>query len=393
MKNKLSVIVLLLFTVFVGFGIIIPVLPVMVEHTGNANTHMGLLLTLYSAASFIMSPIWGSWSDRIGRRPIILIGLFGFAVSFFLFGLADERLWLMYASRIIGGLFSGAVTSCAVAYVADITSEENRTKGMGMVGMAIGMGFVIGPGVGGLLSLFGYSVPFFAAAALSLAALVLARKVLTESLTQDKRSLISRENQSSRWTAFSGVSKYLYILSFLVSFTLAGLEATFQLYEMAKMNLTVLEASAMFFVNGLVGAGIQGGVVRKRIKKGGEGRAILLGLLLSSAGFFLLLLPGNWLMTTLYLCVFGAGNALIRPCVTSLITQKTAVSHGLATGLMSSMDSLGRIMGPLLMGSILYSFNIHWPFAFGGAVCLAAILLLARFSTTIRTDEKAANLV
>ncbi|WP_438446679.1 MFS transporter [Gorillibacterium sp. sgz5001074] len=392
MKNKLSVIVLLLLTVFVGFGIIIPVLPVMVEHTGSANTHMGLLLTLYSAASFIMSPLWGSWSDRIGRRPVILIGLSGFALSFFLFGLADERLWLMYVSRFIGGLFSGAVTSCAVAYVADITTEENRTKGMGMVGMAIGLGFVIGPGVGGLLSIFGNSVPFFASAGLSLLALLVAYRVLDESLTPDKRALQAAGKKQSRWTAFSGVSKYLYVLSFLVSFTLAGLETVFQLYEMERMNLSVLGASGMFFANGIVGAAIQGGVVRKRIKKGGEGKAILLGLLLSSAGFFLLLLPGNWLMTTLYLCVFGAGNALIRPCVTSLITQKTTVSQGLATGLMSSMDSLGRILGPLLMGSVLYSYSIFGPFAFGGAVCLAAILLLARFTITTRTSEKAANL-
>jgi MFS transporter, DHA1 family, multidrug resistance protein len=390
MKKQLSVIVLLLLTVFVGFGIIIPVLPLMVEHTGSANTHMAWLLSLYSAASFLMSPFWGALSDRIGRRPIILIGLFGFAFSFFLFGLADERLWLMYASRIIGGLFSGAVTSCAVAYVADITTEENRTKGMGMVGMAIGLGFVIGPGVGGLLSIWGNSVPFYAASALSLLALCFAYMVLAESVPKDKRSGADRRNQPSRWTAFSGVSKYLYVLSFLVSFTLAGLETTFQLYEMEKIGLTAVGAGAMFFVNGIVGAGIQGGIVRKRIKKGAEGKAILLGLILSAAGFFLLLLPGNWLMTTLYLCVFGAGNALIRPCVTSLITQKTVVSNGLATGLMSSMDSLGRILGPILMGSVLYGLHISWPFAFGGIVCMAALLLLVRFNRLNGAAEKAA---
>lgn len=380
MNKQLSVIVLLLLTVFVGFGIIIPVLPLMVEHTGSANTHMAWLLSLYSAVSFLMSPFWGTLSDRIGRRPIILVGLFGFAVSFFLFGLADGRLWVMYTSRLIGGLFSGAVTSCAVAYVADITTEDNRTKGMGLVGMAIGLGFVIGPGVGGLLSLWGNSVPFFASSGLSLLALIFAYAVLTESVPADKRGGAERQGQASRWTAFAGVSKYLYVLSFLVSFTLAGLETTFQLYEMEKIGLTSVGAGAMFFVNGLVGAGIQGGVVRKRIKKGAEGKAILAGLLLSAAGFFLLLLPGNWLLTTLYLCVFGAGNALIRPCVTSLITQKTSVSQGLATGLMSSMDSLGRILGPLVMGSLLYGLHISWPFAFGGFVCLAALVLLTRFN-------------
>jgi MFS transporter, DHA1 family, multidrug resistance protein len=392
MNKSIAVIVLLLFTVFVGFGIIIPVLPVMVEHTGRAGVHMAGLLSLYSAASFFTSPLWGARSDKIGRRPIILTGLIGFATSFLVFGLAGDNLWLMYISRIIGGLFSGAVTSCAVAYVADVTTEESRTKGMGMVGMAIGMGFVVGPGIGGVLSLIGHSIPFFAASVLSLITLLLAYRLLPESLSAEARQrLLMTKTKASRWTAFAGVSKYLYVLSFLVSFTLAGLETVFQLYQMEKMGLTAAGAGAMFLVNGLVGAGIQGGVIRKRIRKGDEGKAILLGLTLSSAGFFLLLLPGNWLLTTLYLCVFGAGNAFIRPCVTSLITQKTTVSQGLATGLMSSMDSLGRIFGPLLMGSVLFGIDRNWPFAFGGIVCLAALWLLFRYSLLSAKGEKAAS--
>lgn len=386
MKKQMGVIMLLLLTVFVGFGIIIPILPLMVENTGNASFHLAWLLALYSAASFFMSPVWGAWSDRIGRRPIILIGLLGFSVSFFIFGIAGERLWIMYASRIVGGLFSGAVTSCAVAYMADITSEENRTKGMGLVGMSIGLGFVIGPGVGGLLSLLGLSVPFFVSSGLSLLTMLFAFKVLDESLPPEKRTE-KRSEQASRWTAFSGMLKYLYVLSFLVSFTLAGLETTFQLFQMKNIGLTPAGAGAMFFINGLVGAGIQGGVVRKRIKKGAENKAILIGLLLSSAGFFLILLSNSWLTATVYMCVFGAGNALIRPCVTSLITQKTKVSQGVATGLMSSMDSLGRILGPLLMGVVLFKQQITLPFLFGGAVCLAAVLLLGRFAVLAGREE------
>jgi DHA1 family multidrug resistance protein-like MFS transporter len=155
MRKQLAIIMVLLITVFIGFGIIIPIMPEMVS-----TFHLAVMLAVYSAASFLMSPIWGALSDRIGRRPVIMVGILGFSISFFIFGIAGDQLWLMYASRILGGFFSGAVTACAVAYVADITSEDNRTKGMGLVGMSIGLGFIFGPAVGGLLSVYGNSVPF-----------------------------------------------------------------------------------------------------------------------------------------------------------------------------------------------------------------------------------------
>ncbi|MCG0314174.1 MAG: MFS transporter, partial [Calditerricola sp.] len=132
MRRQLGVVMLTLITTFVGFGLIIPVMPEMVQDAGAAPVHLGLLLSVYAAASFVCSPLWGGLSDRIGRRPVILTGLFGFAVSFVLFGLADHRLWLMYVSRFLGGVFSGAAVSCTVAYVADITTEAERTRAMGL---------------------------------------------------------------------------------------------------------------------------------------------------------------------------------------------------------------------------------------------------------------------
>lgn len=376
MKKQMGVIMLLLMTIFVGFGIIIPVLPEVVRGAGS-EYHNALLLSVYSAASFLMSPIWGALSDRIGRRPIILIGLLGFSLSFLIFGFADGHLWIMYVSRILGGLFSGAATACAVAYVADITTAENRTKGMGMVGMSIGLGFIFGPAIGGILSRWGTYLPFFVASVLAFASFLFAFSILKESLTPDKRTAV-KEKAPSRWTAFSGASKYLYILSFFVSFTLAGLEATLQYYQMDKIGATPFDIGMMFLASGIVGALIQGGVVRRLVKQGAEQRVIGIGLLLSAAGFFLLLYSSSVVTAAIYLSVFGAGNALIRPCVTSLITQRTKVGQGVATGLSSSMDSLGRIAGPLLGGAV-FAIAHSLPFIIGGVLCLAAILLLQRF--------------
>ncbi|MBP1992702.1 MFS transporter [Paenibacillus eucommiae] len=376
MNKQIGVIMLLLMTIFIGFGIIIPIIPEVVIGVG-AKFHNALLLSVYSAASFLMSPIWGSLSDRIGRRPIIMIGLLGFSLSFLIFGLAGGELWIMYAARILGGLFSGAATACAVAYVADITTDENRTKGMGLVGMSIGLGFIFGPALGGILSKWGTELPFFVASGLAFVTFLFALAALTESLPPEKRSK-QQAVKTSRWAAFAGSLKYLYVLSFFVSFTLAGLEATLQFFQMEKIGITSYEMGLMFLVSGIVGALIQGGVVRRLVKKGAEQRVIAIGLVLSSAGFFLLLFSSSLVTAAIYLSVFSAGNALIRPCVTSLITQRTKVGQGVATGLSSSMDSLGRIAGPLLGGAVFTLYS-GLPFIIGGILSLAAILLLSRF--------------
>ena len=373
----------LLMTIFTGFGIIIPVMPVMVEEAGAAKFHLGLMLAVYSAASFFMSPVWGALSDRTGRRPLIISGLAGFSLSFFLFGISAGNLWLMYISRILGGLFSGAATSCAVAYVADITDEENRTKGMGLVGMSIGLGFIFGPAIGGLLSQFGISFPFFVSSGVALLTAVFSLIFLQESLPPEKRTLTAKRH-SSRWSAFTGMMKYLYLLSFFVSFTLAGLEGTLQYFQMSKIGATPFDVGIMFFVSGIVGALIQGGVVRKYIKNGREKKAIFAGLILSAAGFVLLLFSSNLATAAIYLSVFAAGNALIRPCVTSLITQKTTAGQGVATGLNSSMDSLGRMSGPVL-GTLVIELNENLPFLIGALLSFAAVFLLYRYGKLERS--------
>lgn len=384
MSKQLGIIMLLLMTIFLGFGIIIPVMPVVITDADAGAIHLGAMLALYSLASFLMSPFWGGLSDRYGRRPIIMIGLLGFSLSFFLFGIAEGNLFLMYLSRVLGGMFSGAATASAVAYVADITSEEHRTKGMGMVGMSIGLGFIFGPAMGGLLSKFGNSVPFFVSAALSLLTFLFAVKYLSESLTVEKRN--RHDAKTSRWSAFTGPLKHLYVLSFFVSFALAGLEATLQYFEMSRFEATPSDMGVMFLASGIVGALIQGGVVRRFVKKGDESKMIVIGLLTSAVGFFLLLWSVNLLTASIYLSVFAAGNALIRPCVTSLITQKTPVGQGVATGLNSSMDSLGRILGPLL-GTAVFGVQESLPFLIGGTLSFAAVVFVYRF---VALDRKMA---
>lgn len=378
MRKQMGIVMILLMTVFTGFGLIIPIMPELVDEP----LHLGLMLALYSAVSFFLSPLWGALSDSIGRRPVIIIGLVGFGVSFLIFGLADGVLWMMYASRILGGFFSGAAVSSAVAYVANITSEENRTKSMGLVGMSIGLGFIFGPAIGGLVGQFSLQLPFFIATGLSLLLAIFAYRFLTESLVVHKKPS-KGEKKISRWAAFAGPLKYLYVLSFFVSFTLAGLEATFQYLQMSKIGANTQQIGFMFMVNGVIGAIIQGGVVR-RIKKGMETRYMTLGLLFTAVGFFLIIYSNSVWTATIYLAIFGIGNALLRPTVISMITQKTTVGQGVASGLNSSMDSLGRMLGPIL-GTILFKQHMHFPYIFGSMLSIAAIALVYGF---VMADRK-----
>lgn len=380
MKKQMTVAMLMLMMVFIGFGIVIPVLPTMITDTGANGAHLGFMLSLYSLVSFLLSPFWGGLSDRIGRRPLIIMGVLGFSVSYLLFGLSAGNLVLMYASRILAGVFSGAVTSVIVAYVADITSNEQRTKGMALVGVSIGLGFTFGPAFGGLLSTYSHTTPFYAAAALTFITFLLGVLYLKESLPPEKRRT-KTEAAPSRWSAFTGRMKYLYVLAFFVTFTLAGLEATLLYFEASRIQgITAFDIGMMFFFCGLAGALVQGGVVRRYIKNGREKSAIAVGLIISALGFFLLLFSSTVVNATIFLCVFGIGNALIRPCVTSLISQKTTVGQGVASGLSSSMDSFGRIAGPTL-GTLFFNVNNELPYIVGGILSLAVIGLLVRFST------------
>jgi len=378
MKDKRMLVVMaILMITFVGFGIIIPVMPEIIKATSpnNAEIHNGSILAIYSLVSFVLSPIWGSWSDRIGRRKIIITGLIGFGMSFLLFGLFANNLVWMYIARALGGLFSGAVTSVIVAYVADITTPENRTKGMGFVGMSIGFGFMIGPSVGGMLSVISLQTPFFVAGGLALVTALLAVYILKESRVPTGVAVA----KVSRWTAFQGPSKYLYVLAFFVTFTLAFLEATLQYFGIQRFAVTPFQVGMMFLVCGLAGAIVQGGVVRRLVKPGEEPKYIVIGLIISAIGFFMLLGAHSIGWATFALTVFGIGNALTRPCITSLITLKTKVGTGVASGLSTSMDSLGRIAGPII-GSALFTIMVGLPYLVAGILCLLALSLVYQFS-------------
>lgn len=371
-KRALPILFLVMFLVMIGFGIIIPVLPFYAEEIGANPTQLGLLMAVYSLMQLIFAPFWGKLSDRIGRKPIMMIGIAGLALSFFMQALATD-LWMLFAARIIGGILSSANMPTAMAYVADITTPENRGKGMGIIGAAVGLGFVFGPAIGGIFSKTSMSLPFFIAGFSSLITLVLVFFLLKETI-QKKAENAPMAKKQSLWEAFSGAATVLFLLQLLISLSLSGLEATFAYFAAEKAGLNAVSLGYIFMIMGFAGAIVQGGLVGRLTKKYGEGKVIQGGIIVSAIGFGLILLVDSFTTAAIFLTIFGIGNGVIRPSVSSLLTKTSTTGHGSATGLLSSFDSLGRIIGPPL-GGWLFSLAIGLPYISGAIISILAFIL------------------
>lgn len=391
MKKTILLLMSVQFLVYLGFGIIIPVLPEVIVEKGYGEIHVGGLITIYALASFFTAPLWGKLSDRTGRKKLILTGLFGFSLSFFLFSLFLDHLFLLYVSRIIGGLFSGALYTVVTGYVADITTDEERNKYMGFLGMSIGLGFIFGPAIGGLLGHISLTLPFTASALLILLLMVYASLVLKEPVRKGdavKRALLPK-GSSALWQYRI---RYLFLMSFMVTFLLAGLESTFQLFQIDQIEITPLQLGYLFMASGFVDAAIQGGVVR-RIKDGAEPKWIIGAQVITAAGLLLLPFTSNLFFAGVALSIFTAGNALARTALVSLTSKESGGKYGTAAGMTYSMDNMGRIIGPLFFTWLLtqQSGSIYYLSAALAIISIGLIAVYMNSARTLRTTEKAST--
>ncbi|EGA88658.1 quinolone resistance protein [Planococcus donghaensis MPA1U2] len=398
MKKTILLLMSVQFFVYLGFGIIIPILPEVIVQQGYSEIHVGGLITIYALSSFFTAPLWGRLSDNTGRKKLILVGLTGFSLSFFLFSLFLDNLMLLYFSRIVGGLFSGALYTAVTGYVADITSNEDRNKYMGFLGMSIGLGFIFGPAIGGLLGSISLSLPFTTSAVLVLLLMGYASLVLKEPVRKGeavKRALLPKGSS----TLWQFRIRYLFLMSFMVTVLLAGLESTFQLFQIKQISITPLQLGYLFIASGFVDATIQGGFVDatiqggvvRRIKDGAETKWIIGAQIVTALGLFILPFTSSLIFAGVALSIFTAGNALSRTALVSLTSKESGGKYGTAAGLTYSMDNLGRIIGPLAFTWLLtiQSGSIYYLSA---ALAIASILLIVLFrasNKTLATTKKA----
>ena len=373
-KSKLLLLFLTLFFVMLGFGIIIPNLAYYAKEIGATTTEIAILMSIYSGMQLLFAPIWGRLSDKHGRKPAILLGLLGNAVALVGFGLAKDYVWLFIA-RSAAGIASAAVLPSVMAYVADVTTSEERGRGMGLMGAAMGLGFILGPAIGGIMG--SHDMPFFVAGGLSLLTFLFALALLPESLQKDltDEELETRHEWISpreifRQTTLKSPLTPLFLVAFFSTFSFAGLEMTFPLFIEDNWDYGEREMGWMFMFMGAIVVPLQGGLLGRLINTFGERRIILTGLLLNALGMLLLLKAYAFVTLTIYLTITGIGNQLIRPTNTSWISKQTQIGQGAAIGIMDAFLSLGRILGPLL-GGWLYAKEAY-PYA-----VLAGILVIA----------------
>jgi multidrug resistance protein len=374
-RKALLILFSALFLVMLGVGIVIPNIAYRAAELRASSVEIALLFTLYSLMQFLFAPIWGRLSDRIGRRPVLIAGLFGGGLGLLLFG-AGDRLLTLYLARGFSGLMSSAALPTAMAYVADVTDEKRRGHGMGAMGAAMGLGFIFGPGIGGALARFGHATPFLVAGVLMILTGLAAAVLLPESL---QRKAPASEGAwfhfPAPWKALGSPLSRYYGVAFTVPFAMAALETTFPLLLRDRLGMGAHEMGWMFLFMGTAVFLVQGFVLGRVINAAGEERVMRAGLLVNALGFLLVPQAAGAIGMTAALVLCGVGNQVMRPTNASLITKRNIGGQGEAIGVMDSFDSLGRILGPLLAGPV-YAWSGRAPYLVSASILLLCLLLL-----------------
>jgi predicted MFS family arabinose efflux permease len=374
-NKQLGILLLVVFVDLLGFGMVIPVMPRYAAELGAPTAWIGLLLTGYSAMQFVFAPIWGRFSDRVGRRPVLLLSIGMTAVGFIGYSLAPTFGWLL-ASR----LFAGAATAnlaIARAYVADVTTPENRAKGMGMIGASFGLGFILGPALASWLSHYSLAAPGYAAAALSLANLVAAFLILPEP------SQRSAAGHRPRLEALTGELRHpgirrLLLTSFIAILAFAALEATFSLFAQDVYQLDQAHVGFVFAYIGVVAVVMQGGLIGPLTRRFGERRLLVVGLAMQAVTFVILPYAGSLAGLLAVLAPMSIGSGLVQPSISSLLSRMAKKEdQGGTLGIGESASAMGRIIGPEA-GTYSYSHvSFGFPYVAGGVLMAVAAMVAA----------------
>jgi multidrug resistance protein len=364
-------------TVFIdmiGFGIVLPLLPSYAARLSVSDTRIGFLVSSFSLCQLLLAPWWGRLSDRIGRRPVILLGLTGSALSYLIFAFAGS-FGLLLLSRVLAGSM-GATVNVVQAYLADVTPRDQRARAMGMIGAAFGLGFVVGPAIGGITSRYGDRLPGLVAAALCAGNLVLALARLPESAAL-------RVREPSQGTVDWGLLLPPSVVLLLSGTAFTVIYVVFPLYLERTLGYSTHQTAYVFVLLGLVSAAVQGGLVGRVVRRFGERRVMEAGCLIMAAGLFLLpMLTSPTVAAGLRLpgligvmLLMGLGPGLIQPSTSGYVSRMTsAADQGRALGLLTSVSAVARVVGPTLAGAMsgvlgsAGTFSAMALIAVGGAV-------------------------
>jgi len=385
-NSRLIFILVTMFLNFLGFSILFPIMPFMVgKYIHNPNEiafYVGLLLSIYALCQFFSAPGFGALSDRFGRRPILLISLFGSVIGYLFLGFSGA-LWMLFLGRIIDGLTGGNI-STIYAYMADITEPHHRGKYFGLLGAAGGVGMIIGPVIGGTLGTIYLPAPLFIAAAITLADMLFGYFILPESLPANLRTIHFDYKHLNPFQQFShifsiDILKRLFISGFIFFVAMNGMYATNAVFFKDRFAWNPAQIGLLLFVIGFVDIFSQGFLINKLLPKFGEIKVSILGLVLTAAGFFMVTLTSiipSVIMIYVALIILNIGDGLFEPSQGGLISKSVGPHmQGRVQGASSGMQSIARIVGPFL-AAFIYGFGRGLPYLTEGIFVIFSLLIL-----------------
>ncbi|WP_336825164.1 MFS transporter [Sporosarcina sp. USHLN248] len=373
-KQNVVLLILLanLFIAFLGIGLVIPVMPTLMNELHISGSVVGYMVAVFALSQLIVSPLAGRWADLYGRKKMIVIGLLIFSLSELLFGIG-KILPVLFTSRALGGISAAFIMPAVTAFIADITTTETRSKALGYMSAAISTGFIVGPGIGGFLAGLGTRVPFFFAAGLALVAAIFSIMMLREPERQANANDENGKPGLSR--IFAPMYFIAFIVIFLSSFGLASFESIFSLFVDHKFSFTPKDIAIIITGGGLLGAIAQVALFDRLTKYMGEIQLILFCLIFSAALVFMMTVVNTYMHVLFVTIIIFVGFDLIRPAVTSYLSKIAGDEQGFVGGMNSMFTSIGNIFGPIL-GGMLFDIHLDYPFYCAALFLVMGIILV-----------------
>jgi len=366
----LALLLMNLFIAFLGIGLVIPVTPTIMNELHLSGSVVGYMVAAFALTQLLFSPIAGRWVDRFGRKRMIVIGLFIFSLSEFLFGIG-KQVEVLFFSRILGGLSAAFIMPAITAFIADITTLKTRSKALGYMSAAISTGFIVGPGIGGFLAEIGTRLPFFFAAGFALLAAILS--IIT--LREPERNPENMEMTGQK-TGLKRILAPMYFIAFMIilisSFGLAAFESLFSLFVDHKFSFTPKDIAIMITGGALIGAVFQVVLFDRLTSWFGEIRLIRYSLIISTILVFLMTVVNSYFTILLVTFTVFIGFDLMRPAVTTYLSKIAGNEQGFVGGMNSMFTSLGNVFGPII-GGILFDIDLNYPFYFATIVLAIGI--------------------
>ncbi|MEF2248153.1 MULTISPECIES: MFS transporter [unclassified Paenibacillus] len=391
-EQKLVLVILLsnIFIVFLGVGLIIPVMPSFINIMHLNGQTMGYLMAAFAIAQLIMSPLAGRWVDQYGRKKMIIIGLFLFGLSELIFGIG-EHVPVLYLSRVLGGISAAFVMPGVTAYIADVTSIEERPKAMGYMSAAISTGFIIGPGIGGFVAELGVRAPFYFAAAIAFVACISSIFFLKEPLSKEQLAEISRHAKQS--TFFKDLKKSVkplyfvaFVIVFILSFGLSAYETVFSLFTDHKFGFTPKDIASIITISSIFGAIVQVFLFSKMVDVIGEKKLIQLCLIVGAGLAVVSTMISGFLLVLIVTSFIFLAFDLLRPALTTFLSKAAGKEQGFVAGMNSTYTSLGTVVGPALSG-ILFDINVNYPYIFSAVVMFVGLVITVMWKANKMTES------